>query len=225
MSKHLQRDLDHLKDELLAMGSMVESAINKAIVALIERNVELAEEVLEGDTQINLKENQIEEECLKILALHQPVAADLRFIIVALKVNNDLERIADLATNIAERSTYLSTHEDLDATLDFSKMTEDVRDMVQGSLDSLVDQDTTLAQSVLSKDDEVDSINRKMFQTLQIHMKDKPETVERAVQLLSVSRYLERIADLATNIAEDVIFMVDGELIRHHFTSHHKEES
>ena len=97
--------------------------------------------------------------------------------------------------------------------------------MVQGSLDSLVDQDTTLAQSVLSKDDEVDSINRKMFKTLQIHMKDKPETVERAVQLLSVSRYLERIADLATNIAEDVIFMVEGELIRHHFTSHHKEES
>lgn len=215
MSKHLQRDLENLKRDILIMGSMVENSTNKAILALVQRKSELAEEVIQGDHKINNKENKIEEECLKILALHQPVAADLRFIIVVLKVNNDLERMGDLAINISERSVYLSAREPLEVSLDFPRMIEGVRKMVKGSLDSLVGQDPRLARDVLAMDDEVDNINREMYEVLQKVMRDDPSTVNRAVQLLSASRYLERIADLTTNIAEDVVFMVEGELIRH----------
>ncbi len=215
MSKHLQRDLENLKRDILIMGSMVENSTNKAILALVQRKSELAEEVIQGDHKINNKENKIEEECLKILALHQPVAADLRFIIVVLKVNNDLERMGDLAINISERSVYLSAREPLEVSLDFPRMIEGVRKMVKGSLDSLVGQDPRLARDVLAMDDEIDNINREMYEVLQKVMRDDPSTVNRAVQLLSASRYLERIADLTTNIAEDVVFMVEGELIRH----------
>jgi len=215
--KHLQRDLEHLKKELLSMGAMVEEAINKSILALVERRQKLAQEVMEGDMKINQKENQVEEECLKILALHQPVATDLRFIIVVLKVNNDLERMGDLAANIAERSLYLSTHGALGISLDFPQMIEAVRIMVRDSLDALVNQDSQLARTVISRDDIVDGINRKMYASLQDLMKQEPASIKCAVQTLSSSRHLERIADLTTNIAEDVVFMVEGELIRHSF--------
>ena len=215
MGKHLQRDLDDLKKELLANGSMVENAVNHAIEALVNRHINLAEMVIEGDNAIDQKENQIEEECLKLLALHQPVAADLRFIISALKVNNDLERIGDLAANIAERAVYLSSHEPLQAALNFPRMADGARKMVRKSLDALVGMDANLARIVLTMDDEIDDLNREMYTTLQDLMHQSPECIERAVQTLSVSRYLERIADLSTNIAEDVVFMVEGELIRH----------
>ena len=215
MAKHLQRDLGDLKKELLASGSLVEEALNHAIEALVNRSINLAEVVIEGDYQINQKENQIEEECLKILALHQPVAADLRFIISVLKVNNDLERIGDLAVNIAERAVYLSAHEPLKATLNFPRMADGARKMVRKSLDALIGMDANLARIVLTMDDEIDDLNREMYTTLQDLMHQNPECIERAVQTLSVSRYLERIADLSTNIAEDVVFMVEGELIRH----------
>ena len=215
MAKHLQRDLGELKKELLASGSLVEEAVNHSIEALVNRRINLAEMVIEGDCQINQKENQIEEECLKILALHQPVAADLRFIISVLKVNNDLERIGDLAVNIAERAVYLSAHEPLKATLNFPRMADGARKMVRKSLDALIGMDANLARIVLTMDDEIDDLNREMYTTLQDLMHQSPECFERAVQTLSVSRYLERIADLSTNIAEDVVFMVEGELIRH----------
>ena len=215
MAKHLQRDLGDLKKELLASGSLVEEALNHAIEALVNRSINLAEVVIEGDYQINQKENQIEEECLKILALHQPVAADLRFIISVLKVNNDLERIGDLAVNIAERAVYLSAHEPLKATLNFPRMADGARKMVRKSLDALIGMDAKLARVVLTMDDEIDDLNREMYTTLQDLMRQSPEFIDRAVHTLSVSRYLERIADLATNIAEDVVFMVEGELIRH----------
>ena len=215
MAKHLQRDLGELKKELLASGSLVEEAVNQSIEALVNRRINLAEVVIEGDCQINQKENQIEEECLKILALHQPVAADLRFIISVLKVNNDLERIGDLAVNIAERAVYLSAHEPLKATLNFPRMADGARKMVRKSLDALIGMDANLARIVLTMDDEIDDLNREMYTTLQDLMHQSPECIERAVQTLSVSRYLERIADLSTNIAEDVVFMVEGELIRH----------
>src|SRR3990170_6845539 len=142
MAKHLQRDLEHLKKEILTMGSMVEEATNRAILALVDRRPELAEAVINGDDRIDYKENEIEEYCLKTLALHQPVAADLRFIIVVLKVNNDLERMGDLAVNIAERAAYLSTHEQLNVSLDFLRMVEGVRTMVRKSLDALIGMDT-----------------------------------------------------------------------------------
>lgn len=215
MSQHLLRDLEHLKKELLGVASMVEDATNKAIVALIGRRTNLAEEVMQADERIDRKEVQLEEECLKMLALHQPVAGDLRFIIAALKVNNDLERMGDLAVNIAEHAVYLSAHEPLGVTIDFPRMAEGVRMMVGGSLDALTKVDASLARSVLVMDDEIDAANRDAFFALQKLMHDDPRTIERAVHMLSVSRHLERIADLATNIAEDVVYMVEGEIVRH----------
>jgi phosphate transport system protein len=215
MGKHLQKDLEHLKKEILAIGSIVEKALSDSIQALVNRHSKLAEMVIEGDGAIDQKENQIEEECLKLLALHQPVATDLRFIVSVLKVNNDLERIGDLAANIAERAIYLSDHEPLAIALQFGRMVGGVQAMVRKSLDALVKVDANLARSVLAMDDEIDSLNRGMYVVLQDEMRRTPDSIDRAVQTLSVSRYLERIADLSTNIAEDVVFMVEGELIRH----------
>ncbi|MBT3367138.1 MAG: phosphate signaling complex protein PhoU [Nitrospina sp.] len=223
MGKHLQRDLDHIKKELLAIGVMVEIALNNAIESLVKRYPKLAEEVKNGDSQIDQKENQIEEECLKVLALHHPVATDLRFIISVLKVNNDLERMGDLAANIAERSIYLATHEPLRTVLNFNRMVDGVREMVRKSLDALIRTDTNLARLVLTMDDEIDALNREMYTKLQNIMREDPESVDRAVHTLSVSRYLERIADLSTNIAEDVVFMVEGESIRHISKGEQKE--
>ena len=215
MSKHLLRDLEMLKKEILTMGAMVEESMNRALQSLMERRFDLAKEVILGDREIDLKEIQIEEECLKVLALHQPVAADLRFIIVVLKVNNDLERIGDLAQNIAERAAYLSRNEPIEVPDDFTAMIDKVRGMVSRSLDSLVNRDTKTARQVVHEDTEVDEAHRKMYDALQARMCDNPSTVQRAVNTLSVSKNLERIADYATNIAEDVVFMVDGEMIRH----------
>lgn len=215
MTKHLQNDLDKLKKDLLAMGSMVEEAINRAIRALVAREPELAREVAAGDDAIDRKELEVEDACLKILALHQPVAGDLRYIIAVLKVNNDLERMGDLAGNIAERALFLSTHPPLEVDLDITRMLEAVRRMVRQSLDSLVTQDPDLARDVCLQDDEVDRCQRQIFDTLTQLMQRDSSTVERAVQMLSVSRHLERIGDSATNIAEDVVFMTEGEVIRH----------
>jgi phosphate transport system protein len=215
MSKHLQHDLDRLKKEILAMGALVEEAINRAIASLTQRDAALARQVLEGDDAIDRKEVEVEDLCLKILALHQPVAGDLRYIIAVLKVNNDLERMGDLAQNIAERVMFLAVNEPVPVHLDFTLMVELVRRMVGESLDALVNQDPVLARRVCVQDDEVDRLQKQMFETLQSVMMRDPKAVERAVQVLSVSRHLERIADSATNIAEDIVFMVEGDIIRH----------
>ena len=215
MSKHLQRDVDHLKKQLLMMGGMVEEATDLAINAVIDRRSDLALQVQAGDDAIDAKELEVEDMCLKILALHQPVAGDLRYIVAVLKVNNDLERMGDLAQNIAERAVFLTTHEPLAIEIDFERMVETVKRMVRQSLDALVDQDPALARGVCAQDDEVDRFLRSMFEALTATMQRDPSTVDRAVQTLSVSRHLERIADSATNVAEDVVFMVEGENIRH----------
>jgi phosphate transport system protein len=212
---HLRRDLDELKKDLLLLGSKVEDSINKSILALTTRREELAKEVIEGDGGIDASEVELEEDCLKILALHQPVAADLRFIITAMKVNNDLERMGDLAVNIAERAVFLAAHKPIEVPSDLGRMADGVRKMVRDSLDSLVKKDTGLARKVLAFDDEIDRINEGMFRILQDVMCSDPDATPRAMHLLSSSRHLERIADLATNIAEDVVFMAEGELIRH----------
>ena len=215
MTLHLQRDLEAVKSQLLDMGSLVEKVSNQAITALQERNTELSAGVHELDLTIDQQEVKIEEECLKILALHQPVATDLRVVVCVMKVNNDLERMGDLAINIAERASYLSSHEPLGVPLDFHRMAELAREMVKESLSALLNLDTDLARKVLAKDDEVDEINRQMFEILEEIMLKDPTTIRRAIHLLSASRHLERIADLATNIAEDVVFLVEGEVIRH----------
>lgn len=221
MAKHLQRDLDNLKREILGVGTLVEEAIGKSLRLLKERNPALIDEVLEGDREIDEREVEVEEECLKVMALHQPMAADLRFVIAVLKVNNDLERMGDLAGNIARRSRHaLMQPQATRPLVDFTTLGEKVMTMVHASLDALVRQDSALARDVCRMDEEIDQIHRKTYDLLKQRMRQDPETVEEAVNALTVSRSLERIADLATNVAEDVVFMVDGDVIRHQPGAH-----
>jgi len=216
LSIHLQRDLEELRREILQLGVMVETSINEAMHALNSRRLELADKVLAEADAIDEKEVHIEELCLKTLALHQPVAGDLRFIVVVLKVNTDLERMGDFAENVAQRAQFLSTQPPIPIPISFSEtMPSQVRSMIRLALDSLIKLDVAQARDVIEMDQVVDDINRNMYGELQALMIKDSSTVERAVQYLSSSRYLERIADLATNIAEDVIFMVEGSVIRH----------
>jgi len=216
MSLHLQRDLDILKKEILNIGSLVEEAINNAIRALRNRDAAIAQSVIDKEYIIDEKEVDIEEECLKMLALHQPVATDLRFIVVILKVNNDLERMGDFATNIAQRAIFLSEHDPLPDLLEFiEELPNLVQEMVRDTLDALVKMDVTLARKVMKDDDAVDDINRQMYLKVNEAIKKDSLVSERAISLLSTSRYLERIGDLSTNIAEDVVFMVEGNVVRH----------
>ena len=215
MSKHIRKEITTLKKELLALGAAVEEILYKAMKSLEERDRALAEQVMEEDSAIDEMEVEIEEDCLKVLALHQPVAIDLRLIIAILKINNDLERVGDLAVNIAERAAFLATREKIDIPLDFMKMAEISRDMLKKSLDSLVSEDAALAHKVCGMDDAVDAINREMYITIQEAIRSDPSRMESLIHLLSVSRHLERVADLATNIAEDVIYMIEGEIVRH----------
>ncbi len=215
MAKHLQNGLELLKKELLQIASMAESATEKALVALTERDVELAQAVIDKDYFINDAEVRVEEECLKIMALYQPVAADLRFVVTVLKVNNDIERVGDLAVNIAERALYLSQHEVLPVSIDFSEIIADAKFMLSRSLDALTKRDAQLAREVILMDDRVDDANFKLYKDIRRIMSQDQATIKRALHWLSSARHLERIADLATNICEDVVYMVEGEVIRH----------
>ena len=216
MSLHLQRDLDELKRDVLHLGSLVETALGNASFVLRDRRVKLAQAVYAGESVINEKEVQIEENCLKILALHQPVAIDLRFIVVVLKVNNDLERIGDLEENLTARAVYLAEREPMPEPMaTINAMFVTIRSMLKDSLDSLVKLDVDLARKVIEQDDGVDQINRQMYDDFRQMMARDASMIEQATSWLSCSRYLERIADLATNISEDVVFMVEGEVVRH----------
>lgn len=216
MSLHLHRDLEKLKKEMLRLGNMVELAINNAFLALNNRDSSYVEEVVTNEEQINEMEVQIEEECLKILALHQPVAVDLRFLVVVLKVNNDLERMGDIAKNIAERAKDLMESGVIpDLGQPMQGLPDLVRTMVRSSLDSLVKLDDQLARKIIEMDDEVDQINRDMYAAVKSLVAEQPSVADSAINLLSCSRNMERIGDLATNIAEDVIFVVEGKVVRH----------
>src|SRR5437868_9317823 len=215
MSKHLERDLDNLQRDILAMASSVEEAIHKAIRALQGRETRVAEQVIAGDTEIDQEENHIEEECLKILALHQPVAVDLRRIAAALKINTDLERMADLAEDIAERALYLAELPAVPVPEKLQRMTDLTTTMVRQSLDAFVNLDARQARRVCRLDDEVDRYNDEIIQELIGMMQQSPTMVEPGLSLFSATRHLERIADHATNIAEDVVYLVEGTIIRH----------
>ena len=215
MTKHLLRDLENLKKQVLRVGSLVEGAILKATTALLDRRPELAAEVLHGDDAIDSREVMVEEECLKILALHQPVAIDLRYIVTVLKVNNDLERMGDLAGNIAARAQDLLKYDPVRFPLEFATMVQTVRTMVHDALDALIQSDVEISRRVLAADDVVDQIHRQMFREMQLLARKNPDNMEAPISVLSASRYLERIADQCTNIAEDVIFLVEGEIVRH----------
>jgi phosphate transport system protein len=215
MAKHLQRDLDSLQRDMLALAGLVEAAVHKAILSLQERDVDHAREVIDGDGQIDNEENHIDEECLKILALHQPVAVDLRLIAAAMLINVDLERIGDLAEEIAERAIHLAQPPLLPIPRKLQHMTDLTTMMLRQSLDAYVNLNKTQAQAVMRMDDEVDRYNQEIIEEIVEEMKSSPTLIEAGLSMFSAVRHLERIADHATNIAEDVIYLIDGEIVRH----------
>lgn len=215
MSQHLFREIEKLKKMLLSLVAVVEQSVQLSARAVEERDAQLADKVIEGDEEIDLAEVNIEEECLKILALHQPVAIDLRFIIAILKINNDLERIGDLAVNIAERAVFISRMNKIEIPFDFGKMTEKVQFMLKYCIDSLVNLDLKAANDVCMADNEVDEINRNTYIQIQEKIGENPQYFDLFMHYLLICRNLERIADHATNIAQDVIYMIQGEIVRH----------
>jgi len=215
MTTHLQRDLGVLRKDILHLGGLVEEALRRATAAFQQRRRDLAERVIENDTTIDELELRVDDDCVKLLALHQPVAGDLRYITAAMKINNDLERIGDLASNMAQRALDLIERPAYDIPVDFHPMAEKVRAMLRDSLGALIKSDPDLAREVCTRDDEIDLMHAEHFHRLEAVMKAHPEMIESAVLHMSVSRNLERIADLATNIAEDVVFLVEAVVIRH----------
>lgn len=216
MSKHLRNEIENLKRRVLTIGATVVDAIQKSLVALEERSEDVAAQVMEGDKKIDSAEVELEEECLKLLALYQPVAEDLRFIAAVMKINNDLERMGDEAVNIAEHASFLARNVPIPVPPQFQAINTAAMRMVWESLDAFVQGNAINARRICAEDDEVDQLNREIIDAVWKMMRDDPETVERATHLFSVSRHLERIADHATNIAEDVVYMVEGKIIRHH---------
>ena len=215
MSKHLERGLDFLRSELVEQFGVVEQMIILSVRSLVERRSDLADRVIETDVAVDERDIRIEEECLKLLALHQPVATDLRWLTTVIKVNGELERMADLACNIAERTKSLDKFPLFPAPEELSRMVTVVTEMVRNSLDSFVERDSAKAAEVIRNDDQVDSLNRTVIDILHDLMKNDPEMIFPAVHCFSASRHLERIGDLAENLAEDVIYMVQGEIVRH----------
>ncbi|MBN1163856.1 MAG: phosphate signaling complex protein PhoU [Candidatus Krumholzibacteriota bacterium] len=225
MSKHIRTEIDKLKKHILTVGASVEESLSKAVKALETRDAKLADEVIEDDLEIDKREVEVEEECLKVLALHQPVAIDLRLIVSILKINNDLERVGDLSVNIAERAHFLAQNGREKKLFDFSGIASQVRDMLKKSLDALVKENVQLAHEVCKSDDIVDAMNRDFFLRIQKEIKERPEDTENLIHQLSISRHLERIADQATNIAEDVIYMIEGVIVRHQAEKFHQPRS
>ena len=211
----LQKEIEILKRELLTLGAIVEERVATSVKSLAKRDIAIANRIIDGDNEIDDMEVDLEESCLKILALHQPVAVDLRVIIAVLKINNDLERIGDLAVAIAERARDLSAMREISLPFDFLGMSARVQEMLRKSLDALVEWNISLANDVCSLDDNVDEENRAMYHNVREAIMQHPEQIEQLLGCLSVSRYLERIADHATNIAEDVIYLISGSIVRH----------
>jgi phosphate transport system protein len=215
MTKHFHRDLENLQKAILSLSSLVEDMIDGAGRCLLESQLELARQVIEADQQVDQREVTIEEECLKMLALHQPVAIDLRRIAAVLKINHDLERIGDLAVNIVQRADCLHQRPDFPMPAKLEHMARLATSMVRGALNAFVDSDPNAAREICRRDDEVDAINRQIIGELIALMKLRPDMVEPAMHCFSATRHIERIADHATNIAEDVIYLVEGEIVRH----------
>jgi phosphate transport system protein len=214
--RHFQDELETLKTRLLEMGGLAEDRVRLAVRALVERDHALVERVLVSDAAINLLHIEIDNRCFKLLALHQPMAVDLRAIVSAVKINTDLERVGDLAVNIAEAVARYLEHVPVKELIDIPRMAVIAQDMLRDALDAYVRRDTALAQNVLDRDDELDSLKTLVFRELLTHMMRDQVTIEPALDLILISRHLERIGDHATNVAEDVIFMVSARDVRHH---------
>ncbi|MGD9851560.1 MAG: phosphate signaling complex protein PhoU [Nitrospirales bacterium] len=215
MQRHFDDELRELKQKLLRMGALVESQVRQALTSLIERDQALAEEVIANDRQVNTLDVNVDETCLELLALFQPAARDLRFVTTAMKISTELERISDLAENICERAMELNQEPQLKPYIDIPLMAEHATKMVGEAIDAFVRGDSVLARRVLKDDDHVDELNEQIFRELLSFMIENPQTISRAIRLSFISKYLERIADHATNIAELVVYMVEGKIIRH----------
>jgi len=214
-SKQFETELRELKDKLLIMGGRIEEVIRDAMASLIQRDTNLAKDCIQRDHEINRLELEIDELCFKMLALRQPTASDLRFITFGLKVVTDLERVGDLGVNIAERALELNEEPPLKPYIDLPKMAVEVQKMLKNSLDAFVNEDVALAQGVLESDDRIDEFNKVIFEELVEYMGRDKSNIKRACRLVFIARYLERIADHTTNVAEMVIFMVQGKDVRH----------
>jgi phosphate transport system protein len=215
MERKFDEELKNLKDKILKLGALVEEQIQNAVNALVKRDSSLAKDVIEKDTQVNRIEVEIDEECIRLIALRQPVGVDLRFITTAMKLVTDLERIGDLAVDICERAMELNLEPQLKPFIDIPRMADISMQMLKGALDAFVNRDSKLAQEVCARDDEVDNLNVQIFRELLTFMVEDSHTISRAVRISYISKYLERVADHATNIAEMVVYLVEGKIIRH----------
>jgi phosphate transport system protein len=215
MQRHFHEELEALKQTLLAMGGLVEDQIRRVMTALLERDSDLAQEVIDRDRQVNAYDVEVDEKCVELLALHQPTAGDLRFITTAMKIVTDLERIGDQAVNIGQRALELNLEPQLKPYIDLPRMAERAQRMVKESLDAFVARDTELARRVCAADEEVDALKEQIFRELLTFMMADARTIPRAIRLILISRFLERVADHATNIAEMVIYMVESKMVRH----------
>lgn len=216
MSVHMSREVEQLKRQILTLGTVVEENVWRAVKSVEERDTRMARRVIdEIDDRIDKMEVAIEEDCLKVLALYQPVAGDLRFIVSVLKINADLERIGDLAVNIAERAVFLAEQQAIRLPAELAAMAASVQTMLSRSLDALVNLDARLARHIIASDADVDAALRSMFGAVRDGILERSDRTDAYLAVLSVSRHLERVADHATNIAEDVIYMAEGEIVRH----------
>jgi phosphate transport system protein len=214
--RHFQEELEQLKARLLEMGGLAEEQVRLAVKGLVERDRALIARVLTSDHPVNALHIEIDNRCFTLLALHQPMAVDLRSIVSAVKINTDLERVGDLAINIAEAALRYANHPPVKRLIDIPNMASIAQTMLRDSLDAFVRRDTALAQQVLNADDELDALKTQIFRELLTYMLQDPTTIEPALDLILISRHLERIGDHATNVAEDVIFMVSARDVRHH---------
>ena len=215
MQRHFHEELDALKQTLLAMGALVEDQIRRVMRALVERDDALARDVIERDHQVNTYDVEVDEKCVELLARYQPAASDLRFLTTAMKIVTDLERIGDQAVNIAQRALELNREPQLKPYIDLPRMAAKSQQMVKDSLDAFVARDAGLARDVCARDSEVDALKEQVFRELLTFMMGDPKTIARALHLILVSRFLERVADHATNIAEMVVYMIEGKIVRH----------
>jgi len=216
MDRHFQRELESLKTTLIKMASMVEENFLLALRAVMEKNIELTHKVIETDKRIDKLELEIDDAVIDLLALQQPVASDLRFILAALKINNDLERIGDHAVNIAEATDILVQYPDAELLEEIPQMAEIARNMLKDSLDSFIQIDPSKARAVLKTDDKIDDLNRQVAHKIIEHVKNNSKTAELGLEISRISRNLERVADLTTNIAEEVIFYIQARVVKHH---------
>jgi len=222
MSVHLQRQVEKVKKLVIGLGEEVEQAVQRAVTAVETRDANLARRVIENDTVIDQMEIDVEEECLHTLSVYQPVAMDLRYVVAVLKMNNDLERIADCASNICEQVVLLSREKPVDIEPFLDGMAEQVLHMMREALESLIAVDTDRAQRVIAADDRVDAIHRRMYELVETAMREHTDQIPQLIHLINISRQMERIADQATNIAEDVLYMAKGQILRHQHHLHPK---